>query len=71
MNGKRANSLGRLAFKGTRCESSGKIQHRTRRKALRGSGNRTHNLVLRAYVCPDCGFWHASTKHKKEAVPWT
>ncbi len=65
MNAKRANGLGRLRFKGQRCETSGKIQHRTRRKALRGSGNQNHHAVLRAYLCPDCGFWHASTKRKE------
>lgn len=64
MNAKRANSLGRLRFKGQRCDTTGKIQHRTRGKALRGSGNNNHGIALRAYVCPDCGFWHASTKHK-------
>lgn len=64
MNPKRANNLGRLRFKGTRCETTGKIQHRTKRKALRGSGSRSTNRVLSAYECPYCGFWHASTKRK-------
>ena len=64
MNERRANGLGRLAFKNERCEMSGKIQHRTKRKALRGSGSRAHNLVLRAYVCPHCGFWHSARRHK-------
>lgn len=64
MNGKRAAGLGVLSFKGKRCVASGKIMHRTRRKALRGSGSTSHHTTLRAYLCPDCGCWHASTKHK-------
>lgn len=46
-----------------RCPETGKIIHRTRRKALRDNG-KLANRGFRAgdaYVCRFCGWWHLTT----------
>lgn len=43
-----------------RCAVSGKIQYRTRRKALRRNSERT--ISSQAYLCQHCGLWHVTRR---------